>query len=168
MAGDETQEGIGTLMKIGTFTGDAKYLEPIPAALAWLKRSLLNDGQIARYYELETNRPLYMSRRGKEYSLTYDDSKLPEHYGWKRPSRIEELAAKLRQHKSGTVPAAPPATEAAVRSVISQLDEQGRWVSTYDGVRLVGQAKMAVGAKYLSSEVFSHHLTLLSVFMSQK
>jgi PelA/Pel-15E family pectate lyase len=168
MAGDETQEAIGTLMKVATLTGDAKYLEPIPAALAWLKRSLLNDGQIARYYELETNRPLYMSRRGKEYSLTYDDSKLPKHYGWKWPSRIEELSTKLVQHRSGNVPAAPLATEAAVRKAILQLDEPGRWISTYDGVRLVGQAKMAVGTKYLSSEVFSNNLTLLSDFISQK
>lgn len=168
MAGDETQEAIGTLIKIATFTGDAKYLEPIPAALAWLKRSLLNDGQIARYYELETNRPLYMSRRGKKYSLTYDDSKLPKHYGWKWPSRIHELATKLAHHKSGNVLAAHPVTKAAVRKAISQLDEQGRWISTYDGVRLVGQAKMTVGARYLSSEVFSNHLTLLSDFISQK
>tara|TARA_R110002072_G_scaffold271038_2_gene430962 strand:+ start:78609 stop:80234 length:1626 start_codon:yes stop_codon:yes gene_type:complete len=166
MAGDETQEVIGTLMKIATFTGDAKYLEPIPAALAWLKRSLLPDGQIARYYELETNRPLYMSRQGKDYSLTYDDSQLPKHYGWKWPSRIDELATKLAQCKSGYVPAAPAANEASVRKVISQLDDQGRWISTYDGARLVGQAKMTVGAKYLSSEVFSNNLTLLSDFVS--
>ena len=59
-------------------------------------------------------------------------------------------------------------TEAAVRKVISQLDGQGRWVSTYDGVRLVGQAKMAVGAEYLSSEVFSKNLKLLSELIRQK
>lgn len=167
MAGDETQEAIGTLMKIAAFTGDDKYLEPIPAALAWLKRSLLPDGQIARYYELKTNRPLYMNRRGKEYSLTYDDSNLPTHYGWKWASRVEELATRLVQHKSGTVPAAPAVSETAVRNAISQLDDQGRWVSTYDGARLVGQAKMPLGAKYLSSELFSNNLIMLSEFLSR-
>ncbi len=167
MAGDETQEAIGTLMKIAAFTGDDKYLEPIPAALAWLKRSLLPDGQLARYYELETNRPLYMNRRGKEYSLTYDDSKLPKHYGWKWPSRIEELKAKLAQMRRGNVPARPAVAEDEVHKIIRQLDEQGRWVSTYDGSRLVGQAKMPIGAKYLSSEVFSTNLTSLSSFLIQ-
>ncbi len=168
MAGDETQEAIGTLMKIAAFTDDDKYLEPIPAALSWLKRSLLSDGQLARYYELKTNRPFYMNRRGKEYSLTYDDSKLPKHYGWKWPSRIEELEAKLAQMKSGKVAQPTAATEAAVRRAIEQLDEQGRWISTYDGARLVGQAKMAVGTKYLSSELFSRNLTLLSGYLTDR
>jgi len=167
MAGDETQEAIGTLMKIAAFTGDDKYLEPIPAALAWLKRSLLPDGQLARYYELETNRPLYMNRRGKEYSLTYDDSKLPKHYGWKWPSRIEKLEAELAQIKSGNVPVRALVTENEVRQILTQLDKQGRWISTYDGARLVGQAKMPIGAKYLSSEVFSTNLTSLSSFLIQ-
>lgn len=167
MAGDETQEAIGTLMKIAAFTGDDKYLKPIPAALAWLKRSLLPDGQLARYYELETNRPLYMNRRGKEYSPTYDDPRLPKHYGWKWPSRIEELEAKLAQHKRGSVASRPAVKEDEVRQIVKQLDGQGRWVSTYDGARLVGQAKMPIGAKYLSSEVFSNNLTLLSEYLTQ-
>lgn len=166
MAGDETQEAIGTLMKIAASTGDDKYLEPIPAALAWLKRSLLPDGRLARYYELKTNRPLYMNRRGKEYSLTYDDSKLPKHYGWKWPSRIEELEAMLVQHKRGKVSTRRIVTKDEVRKLITQLDKQGRWVSTYDGARLVGQAKMPIGAKHLSSEVFSANLTLLSDFLT--
>lgn len=165
MAGDETQEAISTLMKIAAFTDDDKYLGPIPAALSWLKRSLLSDGQLARYYELKTNRPLYMNRRGKEYSLTHDDSKLPKHYGWKWPSRIEELEAKLAQTKSGKVAQPTAAPVAAVRRAIEELDEQGRWISTYDGARLVGQPKMAVGTRYLSSEVFSRNLMLLSDFL---
>ena len=36
----------------------------------------LPDGRLARYYELGANRPLYVQRRGKVYSLTYDDSAL--------------------------------------------------------------------------------------------
>lgn len=167
MAGDETQEAIGTLMKIAAFTGDDKYLEPIPAALAWLKRSLLSDGQLARYYELKTNRPLYMNRNGRNYSLTYDDSRLPKHYGWKWPSRIEELETKLALHKSGRQPAQSQVSADTIRQIISQLDDQGRWISTYDGARLVGQAKMPLGTKYLSSEVFSKNLTALGNFLTE-
>ncbi|MFN9911154.1 MAG: polysaccharide lyase, partial [Pirellulaceae bacterium] len=83
IAGRETEEAIETLMLIHAVTGDARYLEPIPAALAWLQRSQLNDGFIARYYELQTNRPLYMRRAGEDYRLTYEDADLPGHYGWK-------------------------------------------------------------------------------------
>ncbi|MGI9430073.1 MAG: pectate lyase, partial [Bythopirellula sp.] len=91
VSGDETQEVVETLMKIAQVTKDRRYLEPIPRAAVWLKSSLLPDGQLARYYELKTNRPLYMTRRGDRYTLTYDDSNLPSHYGWKTESRLEEL-----------------------------------------------------------------------------
>lgn len=40
VSGDETQEVIATLLLISEITGDRKYLEPIPRAAAWLKRSL--------------------------------------------------------------------------------------------------------------------------------
>ncbi|MDA1050783.1 MAG: hypothetical protein O3C40_09930 [Planctomycetota bacterium] len=38
-------------------------------------------------------------------------------------------------------------------------------MSTFDGARLVGQAKMPVGTKYLSSQVFSNNLVTLSEFL---
>jgi PelA/Pel-15E family pectate lyase len=167
MAGDETQEAIETLIKIAAATGNDKYLDPIADALAWLKQSLLPDGKIARYYELKSNRPLYMSRRGKTYSLTYDDSQLPSHYGWKWPSRIDELEARLQQHKTGVSLTSFAATGKSVRQIISTLDSHGRWVSTHSGERLVGQAKMPVGAKYLSSEIFSTNLIALSDFLTR-
>jgi len=168
ICGDETQEVIETLIQIAAVTGDGQYLTPIPAALAYLNRSALPDGQLARYYELKTNTPLYMERQGKTYSLTHDDSNLPAHYGWKWPSRAKELQASYTLAKTGVVVTTTPVTQNEVRTIIEQLDNQGRWVSTYDGQRLVGQAKMPVGAKYLSSERFSNNLTTLSRFLLQK
>lgn len=165
IAGDESQEVIATLMKISTVTKKQKYLEPIPRALAYLTRSLLKDGRLARYYELQTNRPLYMVRQGKQYSLTNDDSNLPAHYGWKRESRLKELAAQYEAMRSGAAKKTAAIPIAEVAQVASTLDQQGRWVSTYNGERLVGQAKLAVGAKYLSSEVFAHNVTLLSEYL---
>lgn len=169
VSGDETQEVLETLMKIAAATGERKYLEPIPAALAWLQRSLLPDGQVARYYELKSNRPLYMSRRGDEYSLTYDDSNLPDHYGWKTESRLDEIAELYKAIAATNPPALPKPsatlTDQQVAKVISELDDQGRWVSTYRGERLVGQAKIAIDAPYLSSQVFSDNLKLLSEYL---
>lgn len=167
MAADETQEVIVTLMKIAASTGDDRYLEPISAALAWLKRSLLPDGRLARYYELKSNRPLYMSRRGDQYSLTYDDSRLPRHYGWKWPSRIEELETALERYRSGHSDGKLEVSDEEVRRIVSELDDRGRWISTYNGERLVGQTKMPVGSRYLASEVFSRNLTTLSRFLSR-
>lgn len=167
VSGDESQEAIETLMRIAEATADEKYLEPIPRALAYLKRSTLPDGQLARFYELKTNRPLYMNRRGKEYFLTYDDTNLPDHYGWKTPSRVKELSEAFQAQKSGKKRSSSRAanerkTRQLVRGVLAQLDDQGRWVSTYDGQRLVGQPGFRIGDQFLSSEVFSNNLTLLS------
>ncbi|MBC8350812.1 MAG: pectic acid lyase [Planctomycetes bacterium] len=169
VSGDETQEVLETLMKLYQVTGDRKYLEPIPRALSWLNRSQLSNGQIARYYELRTNRPLYMSRRGDTYSLTYDDSDLPSHYGWKTESRIDQLEQQYKEVQGNRVQAnrdrAAQSDIPTIERVIEGLDSNGRWVSTYGGERLVGQAKMPIGTKYLSSQVFSDNLTTLSEFL---
>lgn len=170
VSGDETQEAIDTLLDIVEYTRDPKYLQPIPAALAWLQKVELPDGQLARYYELRTNRPLYMERRGDVYSLTYDDSNLPSHYGWKTTSRIEELQQRVKRVKDGKPD--PPRTdqqlESAVREIISALDAQGRWITVSQGERLVGQPKIRPGDAYLSSERFSNHLSTLSEFLTRR
>jgi PelA/Pel-15E family pectate lyase len=169
IAGDETQEVVRTLMKIAVATQDVKYLQPVDAALQWLDQSRLPDGQIARYYELKTNRPLYMQTNSKAYEITYDDSNLPDHYGWKKASEIKTLREDFKKLSSdlnaGTSwqSAAPQWSE--VETLIDGLDEQGRWVSRYQGERLVGQPKFSKNAGYLSSEVFSQNLTTLSRYL---
>jgi hypothetical protein len=45
------------------------------------------------------------------------------------------------------------------------LDNQGRWVSHYDGESLVGQPKFARNARYLSSERFSRNMTILANYL---
>ena len=158
-----------TLIKIARYTNNTKYLEPIPRALGYLKKSQLPDGRLARYYELQTNRPLYMVRRGKIYSLTYDDSNLPDHYGWKTESRLEQIAQQYRDAKAGKPAKVIAAKELgpAVRKIIETLDDQGRWLSRHTGQRLVGQPKFAKGEVYMSSAVFSRNITILSEYLEK-
>lgn len=169
VTGGETQDVIETLMKIYHFSGgDQKYLKPIPEALAWLKKSQLPDGQLARYYELKTNRPLYMTRSGKNYSLTYDDSDLPRHYGWKIESKLTQLQREYNSIKAGkqqSTKISPRELSAQVKTILKNLDSQARWVSTSTGERLVGQPKFPVNSQYIASEVFSDHLQTLSAFL---
>jgi hypothetical protein len=169
IAGDESQEVIETLMEIYCATGDRKYLDPIPAALKYLRDSLLPDGRLARFYELRTNRPLYMSRRGETYTLTYDDSDLPSHYGWKIDSRLDALDARYKRLKSGVARQEndrPNAElEPKAKQIINDLDEKGRWISTYRGEPLVGQPKFARNGLYISSEVFSRNIETLSEYV---
>lgn len=166
IAGRESQDALETLLKVYRLTRDEKYLAPFPSALAWLKRSRLKDGRLARYYELKTNRPLYMT---DDYKLTHDDSNVPDHYGWKNESQIEELEQAWHAARDGKpVNPEPAVNETDVRLILKTLDDRGRWTATYDGQRLVGQAKMKVGEVYLSSPLFSQNLETLSRWLIQQ
>jgi len=170
ISGLESEDAIRTLLKVYRLTGDRKYLEPVPKALAYLKKGRLPDGRMARYYELRTNRPLYMNRKGKDYFLTYDDTDLPSHYGWKQPTKVDELEKEYNALASGTPPKkaapSPAALEKQVRQVLQDLDAQGRWVSTYAGERLVGQPKFENGFRYLDMGVFNRNVELLSDYLA--
>jgi PelA/Pel-15E family pectate lyase len=167
ITGWESQDAMETLIRIARYTGEKKYLEPIPPALEYFTRKcLLPDGRVARYYELRTNRPLYMDRG---YRLTYDDSDVPAHYGWKQPARFDRIVKAYQAAKNGDDPdpktGAAPAEE-TVRRIIRDLDAEGRWISTYDGERLVGQPKFERGFRYLSSDVFSRNVQTLAAYLA--
>jgi hypothetical protein len=170
ITGGESQDAIETLMKIHRHTGDKKYLEPIPRALAYLKKSLLPDGRLARYYELKTNKPLYMNRANGEYFLTFDDKDLPDHYGWKVDSRLDAIEREYKALVANgrTLQKDKAASELRQESqkIIAALDPDGRWINTYSGERLYGQPKFKSGEKYLNSAAFSQNLETLSAFLA--
>ena len=202
ISGLESEDAIRTLMKVYRLTGDRKYLEPVPRALAYLRTCRLPDGRMARYYELKTNRPLYMNRppgvSGSSsapgyYLLTYDDTQLPSHYGWKQPTAIDALAKELEhlqtnqprpttvsprftdQGKLVSVPLSgqsPPATasptelEKRARQIVHDLDDQGRWITTHAGKGLIGQPKFAKGFRYIGSNVFNRNVEILSDYLT--
>lgn len=172
ICGLESEDAIRTLLKIHRHTGDKKYLEPIPRALAYLKKHRLPDGLMPRYFELQTDKPLYMNRNGQTYFLTYDDTNLPSHYGWKQKTAVDALEkeyasaiaggpARERRDRSASE------LEPKVREVLKALDAEGRWISTYAGERLVGQPKFAQGFRYLDSGVFIQNVELLSEYISK-
>lgn len=126
----ETRRAVGTLLDLYLHTGKQRYLEAAGRAAAWLEASQLPDGEWARFYELQTNRPLYMTR---EYQLTYDDDDTPRHYGFKGRFDIPRTLARHRAVAQGEVTpesAAAVAAELApqVRQVIAALDDRGRWL----------------------------------------
>ena len=108
VTGGESQGIMQTLMVLYRETGDRKYLEPIPRALAYLKKSILpavdryvearsripkGTPVLARFYELKTNRPLYITKGSRlvtagqgsrlvdGYELSYSDESSITHYG---------------------------------------------------------------------------------------
>jgi PelA/Pel-15E family pectate lyase len=166
VSGWESQDALETLIAIACYTGEAKYLDSVPRALAYFEKCRLPDGRVARFYEFKTNKPLYMDAA---YRLTYDDTDAPRHYGWKQAARFGEIRKRYEEVKRGAGPGiAPdvPVTEGEVRRVIRELDAEGRWLSTYAGERLVGQPKFEAGFRFISSDVFSRNVGTLSRFLA--
>lgn len=89
----ESFGALRTLHELWIATGEEKYLAPHKATLAWLERCRLPDGKWSRFHELGSNKPLYCV--AETYELTYDDSKLPTHYGFK----LDELGEDIEDFK---------------------------------------------------------------------
>ncbi len=136
ITGGESQGVMRALLDLYHQTGDRKYLEPIPRAVAYLRKSALPDGRLARFYELQTNRPLYFTI---DYQLTYDDGDMPTHYSFKVGNDLDSIERRYRQALDGGP--RPPADSssarrrkpsdrdiAQVKAIIAGLDDQGRWV----------------------------------------
>jgi hypothetical protein len=142
VTGGESRAALDVLRMIYRATGDPKYIEPMPRAFAWYKRSKLPDGHWARFYELKTNKPLYFTRG--TYKLTYDDGDMPTHYGFKNkgmyPTDIEawynrlmklppeKRAASVKTTADEGKETSVKVDRAVVRKIIDALDEQGRWI----------------------------------------
>ena len=130
VSGGESQGTLRALLRLYRETGERKYLEPIPRALDYLRRSRLPDGKLARFYELRTNKPLYFT---KDYELTYDDSDPPQHYAFKVPDDTDEIRREYERLKADRQPAPPkPAgnLEPQVKRIIGAQDSRGRWVES--------------------------------------
>ena len=168
ITGWESQDVMETLIDIARHTGNKKYLEPIPRALEFYKKLLLPDGKIARYYEFKTNKPLYMDKR---YELTYDDTAVPSHYGWKQSARFDQIEKAYLAAKDGAVSTAPRSTKDLaneVRGIIQELDAEGRWITTHAGELLVGQPNFAPGFRFINSAVFARNVETLSEYVASQ
>ena len=125
VTGSESQAVLKVLLVLYRETGKKKYLEPIPRAIDYLQRSGLDvrgssilsrsrgcspdELCVARFYELRTNRPLFISkgsrvrvRGGKSelldgYELTYSNEKVITHYGlWTSGRQLDQIAEEHR------------------------------------------------------------------------
>ena len=138
ITGGEAQGVMRTLMRIYRETGDKKYLEPLPRAIAYYRRSLRPDGKLARFYELKTNRPLYFT---KDYKVTYSDADMPTHYAFIVGSSLDSIEKqyhqlcqldpnKLRPTRRSSVPRMSKRLETQAKQAIASLDERGAWVES--------------------------------------
>lgn len=173
VSGGESQVVIDGLLDLYLATADKRYLAPIPKAIAYLKRSRLADGRLARFYELQTNKPLYFTR---DYKLTYSDDDMPTHYGFKVDCRLDRLEARYQQlsalsanelkqlaakdRQRGSRP-----DETRIKAIIESLDERGAWVENGQLKYIKQEPKQR---PMIHSETFIKNLDLLSRFTEKK
>ncbi len=172
VSGGESQAVMTMLIDLALMTGDPRYLEPVQRALDYLRSSLLPDGRLARFYELRTNRPLYMTRN---YQLTYDGSDVPTHYSFFVRPQLDAIAERYaeakRELEAGSVnrramdhgerSVAKSVTAREAAAVIAALDERGAWVEP-GTLRVV--AKQRAAQPVIESRTFIRHLLLLATY----
>ena len=146
-------------------TGEQKYLEPMPRAIAWFKRSEIAPGMWARMYEIGTNTPIYGDRDGKiKYRVEDLSPERQTGYSWKGAYGIPEAiryydevksagrdailakrkAAEAKADSASGKAARAKALEPAVRRAIESIDAEGRWLGS--GGRRTSGNQITTGA----------------------
>lgn len=168
ISGAESEDVLRTLMFITEKTGERRFLEPIPAAIQWIKRSRLPDGQLARFYELRTNKPLYMVKDA--YTLTYDDSNLPTHYSFKAKTKVDQIEQRFEILAKDETPETNTASLNALRRdavrILEELDAQYRWLTSKDREPIAAPERRKPNELFLDSLIFSKNLTRLSEYIN--
>lgn len=143
ISGRESQAAMWALLRLAAATGDKKYLAPVAKAITYLRTVLLPGNQLARFYELSTNKPLYFERGpgGKGFELTYSDAKASSNYGWKWDSELDALQAAGSQIARGEPVTFPrtekerwssPPTDAEIATILNEQAPDGSWPVTDD------------------------------------
>ena len=143
VTGGESQGVMRALLMLyrrtGAVSDDARrFLEPLPRALEYYRRSQLDDGRLARFYELGSNRPLFFT---KDYQLTYSSDDMPTHYAFIVSSKLdriesewEKVAGTPRQQLWRPEVVKPPSPskrlDERVLRIMSDLDSRGAWVES--------------------------------------
>lgn len=172
VSGGESQGVMRTLILLYRRTANrrpesARFLEPLPRALAYYRRSLLDDGKLARFYELQTNRPLFFTR---QYELTYSPDDLPTHYAFMVSSKLEQIEKEWKRVQETPKdelwkPASirplrrSESLNREVHRAVASLDERGAWV---EPGRLRYHGDDDPTREIIRSETFQKNLTLLA------
>ena len=136
-----TSRNIKTLVELYLETGYEKYLKPIPSAIKWLKNSMLKDGNWARFYEIGTNKPIYVNMNRE---IVYEFINIRPGYSWVGEYGVEkniELYEKVikfgREKYLSEINMTPKVEsshkklkdlESKVIDIINSIDDQGRWI----------------------------------------
>jgi hypothetical protein len=190
ITGGESFGVMRTLINLYLNTGEKRFLEPIPKALVWAKRSMLPDGRMARFYELKTNRPLYFNAPRiysnlkepafpdlKDYTLIYEDTDLPNHYSFKvsgEPVKsIETLYNKALKTDRNVILAElaekekrsrPDAEE--IGRIIAGLNKDGAWIEK--GKLQTKNYEKYIEAEIISVRTFNTNIEMMAEYLKKR
>ena len=184
ISGGESQGVMRTLLTLHRRTAwetenASRFLEPIPRAIEYFRRSLLDDGRLARFYELGTNRPLFFT---KKYELVYTPDDLPTHYGFVVKSKLDAIEKeykqqheqeyeRFRQTQIDGLPAGKPKGTPKrnarfgeeVLRLIRELDSRGAWV---EPGRLRYHGSDDTTSHVIRSDTFARNLVTLARWLA--
>ena len=175
ITGGESQGVLESLLLLYQRTGDKKYLEPIPRAIAYLRKSQLPDGRLARFYELKTNRPIYFTRVNGKHEPTYSDKDITSGYGYIVDSNLDQIERRYQQVLQQQ-PASTSSSNskgrgqlsakrlAEVERVIVSLDQRGAWVER----GRLKHHKVEPASGIISSRTFATNVRILSDYLRSK
>jgi hypothetical protein len=132
----ESETVLEALMLLARATGDKTWLAPIPKALGYLRKCVRPDGKLARYYELQTNKPLFFQRKkGGGHELTYSDDHPSDNYGFLIDPILDDLEAEYQRLSAMDKPGGerplketPDELASKARELIQSIDPRGTWV----------------------------------------
>lgn len=173
VTGGESQGVLEALLLLYRRTGDKKYLQPIPRAIAYLRESQRTDGRLARFYELRTNKPIYFTRVEGKHQPTYSDKQITTGYGYivsSKLDRIERDYQQLLKQPEQLIVSTPEKKHvgkfnadqlARVKQVIAALDERGAWVEQ----GRLPHHKLEPESGIIASETFAKNVALLCDYL---
>lgn len=169
ITGGESQGLMQTLIYLYHETGETRFLDPLPRALAYYRDSELPERKLARFYELHTNRPLYFT---KDYHLTYDADDLPTHYAFIVRSGLDEIEAAFQNAKkdgpkperlrSAPTSALTPDLAARAQAVAVSIDHRGAWP---EPGRLQYHGDDDQTSRIISTTTFARNIGILSDYI---
>ncbi|MCK4343685.1 MAG: pectate lyase [Bacteroidales bacterium] len=139
-------------------TGDNKYLRGIPDAIKWLESSQINEDPEqkhngrsythARFYEVGTNKPLYVHREGTSkkngrYWVDYEFGNFPGHYGMLVNINIDAIKNEferfhalspeqaLEEYEKEKINRLETVSSLRIEEIIDGMNEQGAWLEDF-------------------------------------
>jgi hypothetical protein len=184
---------ISTLEKLFLFTGDRRYLRPIPSAIQWLENSrlqVLDDGrsEFSRIYDPETNLPVNRKDTddpsGEGYTLHHfylDDTR--PFTGERTWHNLDQVIAQYEKVQSGareeeqalynemflpkTSKPQIPGDE-KITELINALNKEGAWIEDIQMWDVNAPGKMIHGRKTIrgiSTNTYMKNMRLLMVYI---